>query len=73
MILVYAHKKNPRVLYAFKQVFTEMLKVPVEVTTEVPVFIEHKGPKMSYAPRPLGNEVFFRNSQKSSRIRYYFE
>ena len=62
MILVYAHKKNPRVLYAFKQVFTEMLKVPVEVTTEVPVFIEHKGPKMSYAPRPLGNEVFFRNS-----------
>lgn len=62
MILVYTHKKNPRVLYTFKQVFGEMLLVPVEVTTDVSVFIEHKGPKLSYAPRPLGNEVFFRNS-----------
>lgn len=63
MILVYSYKRTPRVIYAMRQVFQELLGVSVELTTEVAEFIEHKGPKLSYAPRPLGKELHFRNSE----------
>lgn len=62
MILVYTYKKTPRVIYVFKQIFQQVLGVSVELTTEINEFIEHKGPKMSYAPRALGKELHFRNS-----------
>lgn len=63
MILVYTHKRTPRVQYIFRQVFQELLGVSMELTTEVASFIDHKGPKISYSPRPLGKELHFRNSE----------
>ena len=61
VILAYTHKNSPRVEYIFRQVFRRLLGLEVKVTTSVADFIEYNGPKFSYAPRPLGSEVFFRS------------
>ena len=61
VILAYTHKNSPRVEYIFRQVFRRLLGLEVQVTTSVADFIEYGGPKFSYAPRPLGKEVFFRS------------
>lgn len=61
VILVYTHKNTPRVDYIFRQLFRRLLGLEVRITTSVAEFIEYDGPKFSYAPRPLGNEVFFRS------------
>ncbi len=62
MILVYSHKRTPRVTYAFRQVFQQLLGIPVGFTTEVDKFVEYEGPKLNYSPRSLGKELHFRSS-----------
>ena len=63
MILVYSHKRTPRVIYTFRQVFQQFLGVSVELTSDISAFIDHKGPKLSYSQRPFGKELHFRSSE----------
>ncbi|WP_370100693.1 polysaccharide deacetylase family protein [Xanthomarina gelatinilytica] len=61
MLLVYTHKITPRLKYAFKQVFTRILGIPVDFTTTIEDFIAHDSLKMSYTRQPLSNEIFVRS------------
>ena len=63
MLLVYTHKITPRLSYIIKQFFVRILKVPVSQTTEVAEFISHKGPKLTYSKKPLGNEFFIKSNE----------
>ncbi|MFV0572711.1 MAG: polysaccharide deacetylase family protein [Xanthomarina gelatinilytica] len=61
MLLIYTHKITPRLKYAFKQVFTRILGIPVDFTTTIEDFIAHDSLKMSYTRQPLSNEIFVRS------------
>ncbi|EMQ94446.1 hypothetical protein D778_00729 [Xanthomarina gelatinilytica] len=61
MLLVYTHKITPRLKYAFKQVFTRIIGIPVDFTTTIESFIAHDSLKMSYTRQPLSNEIFVRS------------
>jgi len=62
MVLIYTHKKTPRVNYIFKHLFTRILQIEVQFTTKVEDFVAHNGPKLSYTKVPLGNEFFIKSS-----------
>lgn len=62
MILVYTDKVTPRLNYIFKQIFVRIIEVPVSFTTEISEFIAHNGPKLSYAKKALGNEIFIKSN-----------
>jgi len=62
MLLVYTHKITPRITYIFKHICMRVLGVPVSFTTKVEELIAHKGPKMSYTTKRLGNELFLRST-----------
>jgi len=61
MLLVYTHRISPRLKYIFKHICTRVLDIPVSFTSTIEDFIAHKGMKMSYAIKPLGNEIFIRS------------
>ncbi|MEN8137463.1 MAG: polysaccharide deacetylase family protein [Bacteroidota bacterium] len=61
MLLIYTHKITPRIRYIFKQIFQGFLDVEVGFTSGVDEFIAHKGAKISYSRKPLGNELFFQS------------
>lgn len=58
MLLVYTHKITPRLNYAFKQICTRILGIPVSFTTTIEDFIAHDSLKMSYAKQSLRNTEF---------------
>ncbi len=59
MLIIYTPKITNRVKYTFNLVFKDLLGVDYSVTSETTVFEQYNGPKFSYAPHPLGNELFF--------------
>lgn len=61
MLLVYTHKITPRLKYAFKQIFTRILNIPVDFTTTIEEFIAHDSLKMSYTKQPLSSELFVKS------------
>ncbi|WP_298530503.1 polysaccharide deacetylase family protein [uncultured Algibacter sp.] len=61
MLLVYTHKKSPRLNYIFKHICTRVLGVKVGFTAKIEEFIAHDGLKMSYAKQQLGNEFFIKS------------
>ncbi|MFP2996196.1 polysaccharide deacetylase family protein [Spongiivirga sp. MCCC 1A20706] len=63
MLLIYTHKLTPRLRYAFKHVFTRVLKIPIEFTTRVEEFIAHGPLKMTYTKQPLQNEFFVKSHE----------
>ncbi|WP_417238793.1 polysaccharide deacetylase family protein [Bizionia sp.] len=63
MILIYTPNITPRIKYAFKHIFTRILKVPVSFTSTVEAFISHNSIKISYAKQPLGNELFIKSHE----------
>lgn len=58
-LLVYCPKITPRVRYVFKHIFTRVLGVPLDFTSEIEAFVGHDGPKLSYTQKQLGNELHF--------------
>jgi hypothetical protein len=58
MLLVYTHKITPRLKYAFKQICTRVLGIPVSFTSTIEEFIAHDSLKLSYTKQPLSNEFF---------------
>ncbi|WP_179315560.1 polysaccharide deacetylase family protein [Winogradskyella undariae] len=61
MLLVYTHKITPRVTYTFKHICRRVLGIEVRFTSKVEDFIAHDSLKMSYAKKPLSNELFVRS------------
>ncbi|MGB0376063.1 MAG: DUF7033 domain-containing protein [Flavobacteriaceae bacterium] len=59
MLFVYTSKKNTRIQYTFKHIFEGILAVPIQVSTNLQDFVAYSGPKFSYGPQALGNELFF--------------
>lgn len=59
-LLIYTQQLTPRVRYVFKHIFTRMLGLTVDFTTEINEFIAHDGPKLSYTQKQLGNELHFK-------------
>lgn len=59
-LLIYTHQLTPRVRYVFKHIFTRILGLSIEFTTEINEFIAHIGPKLSYTQMQLGNELHFK-------------
>lgn len=57
MLLIYTHKITPRVLYIFKHIFVRMLQIPIQFTSNIEEFIPYKGPKISYADKPILDEI----------------
>ena len=57
MLLIYTHKITPRVSYIFKHIFIRMLNIPIQFTTKTEEFIPYKGPKISYAEKPILDEI----------------
>lgn len=61
MLLIYTHKFTPRISYIFKHICLHILGIEVAFTSVIAEFIAHEGPKISYAKKPLGNELFFQS------------
>lgn len=59
MLLIYTHKKSPRLHYIFKLMLTELLGIPFNITQSSEEFKNYNGPKFSYTTAPLENELFF--------------
>ena len=61
MLLIFTKQITPRISYVFKHICTRILGIKIDFTTEIDVFLAHKGPKASYGKQPLGNELFFQS------------
>ena len=61
MLLIYTPKITPRITYSFRHICTNILKIPTKFTSEIEVFVAHRGMKLSYGKQALGNEVFVQN------------
>lgn len=59
MLLIYTHKITHRVKYILNLVFTDVLGVVFELTTDADFFKKHNGPKLSYTINPVCDELFF--------------
>lgn len=61
MLLIYTPKPGPRISYIFKHICLRILGIEVAFTSAIEEFIAHAGPKISYANKPMGNELFFQS------------
>ena len=59
MLLIYTPRITARNKYTFKLIFKEILGVTYEVTSDKTIFINWKGPSISYCSKPVRDELFF--------------
>ncbi len=62
MILIYTHKITPRVLYIFKHIFSRILLITAEFTSEKEKFLTYNGLKLVYSKTPLGRGLFIKSN-----------
>ncbi len=58
-MLAYTHKISPRNRYMFRLFFQELLGTNCSLTESKAEFDEYEGPKFSYSPSALGEELHF--------------
>lgn len=61
MLLIHIDKITPRVSYIFKHICLRILGIEATFSTALEEYIAHKGPKISYGKKPMGNELFFQS------------
>ncbi|RZJ90496.1 MAG: hypothetical protein EOO20_07975 [Chryseobacterium sp.] len=61
-LLVYVPILTPRIKYIFNFIFTEVLQTQVGFTSILGDFRASALPKISYGNRPIGDEIFFKNT-----------
>ena len=61
-LLVYVPILTPRIKYIFNFIFTEVLQTQVGFTSILADFRVSALPKISYGNRPVGDEIFFKNT-----------
>jgi hypothetical protein len=59
MILIYSHKITKRLNYIFRQIFTNVLGVKIEITAVADEFDSWDGAKICYDKKPRSCEIFF--------------
>jgi hypothetical protein len=57
MLLIYTHKDAPRLRYITRYIFSVLLPVEAELTTDTTVFSQYEGPKINYSDTPLPGEA----------------
>ena len=62
MILIYSHKLTNRLRYIFKTIFTDVLLVPIEFSSEIEFFESFEGAKINYSNSKLNSGLFFQAS-----------
>ena len=62
MLLIYVPKVTNRVGYTLNVIFRHILKSDFEITTDVDFFAQHKGAKLCYAPRKVGDGLFVKST-----------
>ncbi|WP_199119098.1 polysaccharide deacetylase family protein [Pedobacter sp. ASV28] len=60
-LLIYSPQVTPRIKYTFNFIFREILRCDFEFTSVAKNFAQYDGPKLSYAPAPLADELFFKS------------
>ncbi|MDG1475899.1 MAG: polysaccharide deacetylase family protein [Vicingaceae bacterium] len=63
MILVYSHNLTPRLKYIFKTIFTDILLVKIEFTSDIQVFEKYESVKINYSDSELNSGIFFQASK----------
>ncbi len=58
-LLIYCPKVSPRAKYIFNFIFREILGCDFEFTSIATDFEQSNAPKISYAEKALGDELFF--------------
>ncbi|MFC3561592.1 DUF7033 domain-containing protein [Pedobacter jamesrossensis] len=61
-IIIFSPLLTPRIKYIFNFIFKDILRAEVEFTGNSEFFIQSEHAKISYADRPLGDELFFKNT-----------
>ncbi len=61
-LLVYVPLLTPRIKYIFNFIFNDVMKTQVGFSSNLEEFRQADIPKISYADHPVGNEMFFKNS-----------
>ncbi|MDN3587317.1 hypothetical protein QWY86_11600 [Pedobacter aquatilis] len=61
-VIVFSPVLTPRIKYIFTFIFKDILKTELEFTGNKEYFLQSDLAKISYADKPLGNELFFKNS-----------
>ncbi len=59
MLLIYTPKITKRVNYTFKLIFTQILRLPFELTSNADKYLASKQDKFTYAHDRFGKELFF--------------
>lgn len=62
-VIVFSPLLTPRIKYIFNFIFKDILKAEVEFTGNSEYFLQSEHAKISYAEQPLGDELFFKNTQ----------
>ena len=63
MLLIYTHQATNRVKYTFGVIFRSVLGIELEITTNADRFREFNDAKISYANKPVGDEIFFESGE----------
>jgi len=58
-ILIFVTETNSRLAYSFHLIFSQILKVPHQITTDKEYYFSYKGPKFVYKKNPLDKGLFF--------------
>jgi len=61
-IIVFSPLLTPRIKYIFNFIFTAILKTEVEFTGNSTYFLQSEQVRISYADKPLADELFFKNT-----------
>lgn len=59
MLLIYTHQVANRVKYTFNLIFKSVLGIDYQITSDESSFEQFSGAKISYAKKPVGDELFF--------------
>ena len=57
-VLIYSAASSSRLAFVLGLIFRDLLSVPFKHTTSAEDFRQHQGPRISYAEKPFGNELF---------------
>ncbi len=61
-LLIYVSKKSSRIRYTFKLVFSDILLMDYELTSDLDAFLSADRPKMQYSQKPFSDDIFFQSN-----------
>ena len=62
MLLIYTPTITPRLRYIFSLIFSDILKIEIEITSDKEKFLDYQGAKLNYSEEQIGDEPLFHPS-----------